>query len=149
MKSMKKLDRFDSRAEALNYIRENVIGIRTPGDAERYLIDHIPKESYYQKKILDYIKANYPRAIAWKEAAGCYSRQGIPDVSACINGRYFGFEVKRPYFGKLSAMQKQTIERIRKAGGVAGVCIFPEDAEELIQEGLYNDDEQETKKGRG
>ena len=43
---MKKLDRFDSRAEALNYIRENVIGIRTPGDAERYLIDHIPKESY-------------------------------------------------------------------------------------------------------
>ena len=129
---IKGLDHFQTKAEALAFIRENVTGC---ADAERYLREHIPKESYYQKKIMDYVKRNYPAAFVWKETAGAYSRQGIPDVSAIIDGRYFGFEVKKPYFGKLSPIQAQTIEKIRSAGGVAGVCVFPEDAERLIQGG--------------
>lgn len=129
---IKGLDRFKTKAEALAFIRKNITGC---ADAERYLREHIPKESYYQKKIMDYVKKSYPTAFVWKEAAGAYSRQGIPDVSAIIDGRYFGFEVKKPYFGKLSPIQAQTIEKIRKAGGIAGVCVFPEDAERLIQGG--------------
>lgn len=132
---MKRLDQFETKAEAIQYIKDNVYGCATTKCAEKYLQDHVPKESAYQKKIIDYVKKAYPAAFVWKEAAGEYSRQGIPDVSAIIEGRYFGFEVKRPYFGKLSAIQEQTIKRIRQAGGIAGVCIFPEDAERLIQEG--------------
>lgn len=132
---MKRLDQFETKAEAIQYIKDNVYGCATTKCAEKYLQENVPKESAYQKKIIDYVKKAYPAAFVWKEAAGEYSRQGIPDVSAIIDGRYFGFEVKRPYFGKLSAIQEQTIKRIRQAGGIAGVCIFPEDAERLIQEG--------------
>ena len=120
---IKGLDRFKTKAEALIFVRENVHGCIS---AERYLQEHVPKESYYQKKIMDYVKTAYPDAFVWKEAA----------VSAVIYGRYYGFEVKRPYFGKLSKIQEQTIRQIQAAGGIAGVCIFPEDAERLIQEGL-------------
>lgn len=129
------LDRFQTKSEALDFVQREVYGCANRKCAEKYLQDHVPKESAYQKKIMDYVKKAYPAAFVWKEAAGEYSRQGIPDVSAIIDGRYFGFEVKRPYFGKLSAIQEQTIKRIRQAGGIAGVCIFPEDAERLIQEG--------------
>lgn len=129
------LDRFQTKSEALDFVQREVYGCANRKCAEKYLQDHVPKESAYQKKIIDYVKKAYPAAFVWKEAAGEYSRQGIPDVSAIIDGRYFGFEVKRPYFGKLSAIQEQTIKRIRQAGGIAGVCIFPEDAERLIQEG--------------
>lgn len=131
---IKALDRWPTKAEALGFVQA-----RTGLDAansEKYLRDSVPKESYYQKKIMDYVKKTYPDAFVWKEAAGAYSQSGIPDVSAIINGRYYGFEVKRPYFGKLSQIQARTIERIRQAGGIAGVCIFPEDAEKLIQEGM-------------
>ena len=120
---IKGLDRFKTKAEALIFVRENVHGCIS---AERYLQEHVPKESYYQKKIMDYVKTAYPDAFVWKEAA----------VSAVIYGRYYGFEVKRPYFGKLSKIQEQTIRQIQAAGGIAGVCIFPEDAERLVQEGL-------------
>lgn len=132
---MKRLDQFETKAEAIQYIKDNVYGCATTKCAEKYLQENVPKESVYQKKIIDYVKKAYPDAFVWKEAAGEYSRQGIPDVSAIIDGRYFGFEVKRPYFGKLSVIQEQTIKRIRQAGGIAGVCIFPEDAERLMQEG--------------
>lgn len=129
-----KIDRFPTREEALQY----VIATHKDYDCKKaldFLRDRVPKESYYQKKIMDYIKKTYPDAFVWKEAAGEYSRQGIPDVSAIIDGRYYGFEVKRPYFGVLSVIQEQTIKKIRAAGGIAGVCVFPEDAERLIQEG--------------
>lgn len=129
-----KIDRFPTTEDAITYIlakHENY----SRKEALDFLRDRVPKESYYQKKIMDYIKKAYPDAFVWKEAAGEYSRQGIPDVSAIIDGRYYGFEVKRPYFGVLSVIQEQTIKKIKAAGGIAGVCIFPEDAERLIQEG--------------
>ena len=83
--------------------------------ADKFIREKMPKESYFQKKILDWIKDNAPNAIAWKEAAGPYSRQGIPDITCIINGRYYGFEVKRPFIVVLSKMQEQTIKQIRKA----------------------------------
>lgn len=131
---MENLDKFKDKESVTEYLKKEK-GFKTVKEVDKYLHDRIPNESYYQKKIMDYVKKAYPDAFVWKEAAGEYSRQGIPDVSAIIEGRYFGFEVKRPYFGKISVIQEQTIKRIRQAGGIAGVCIFPEDAERLIQEG--------------
>ena len=131
---MENLDKFKDKESVTEYLKKEK-GFKTVKEVDKYLHDHIPNESYYQRKIMDYVKKAYPDAFVWKEAAGEYSRQGIPDVSAIIEGKYFGFEVKRPYFGKLSVIQEQTIKRIRQAGGIAGVCIFPEDAERLIQEG--------------
>lgn len=133
---MKRLDQFETKAEAIQYIKENVYGCATTKFAEQYLTQHLPKESYYQEKIIKFIQTTYPDAVVWKEAAGPYSRQGIPDVTAIINGRYFGFEVKRPFVGVLSKIQEQMIKKIRKAGGVAEVVTYPKDVAKVIEEAL-------------
>lgn len=95
--------------------------IRTKAEADKFIREKMPRESYFQRKIIEWIKANVPNAFVWKEAAGPYSRAGIPDVSCIIHGRYYGFEVKRPFIGELSTIQERTIKEIRKAGGRAEV----------------------------
>lgn len=90
------------------------------------------KESFYQAKIIRWLKETYPTAFVWKAAAGPYSQGGIPDICAIINGHFFGFEVKRPEVGRLSKIQDQTIKRINAAGGTAAVVSYPEDAERII-----------------
>lgn len=129
---MRRIDNFESKEAVVEYLKR-ARGFKTSREAERFLMSHLPKESYYQSQIINYLKENYPDAFIWKAAAGPYSRQGIPDVCAVIGGRYYGFEVKRPYIGVLSRIQEQTIERIRAAGGIAGVVCLPEDVERIIE----------------
>ena len=92
------------------------------------------KESFYQARIIKWLRAAYPDAFVWKAQAGPYSRQEIPDICAIINGHFFAFEVKRPEGGKLSAVQAQTIKQINAAGGTALVVSYPEQVEEAIIE---------------
>lgn len=61
-----------------------------------------------------------PNCFCWKEHGGMYGTAGIPDVIACINGRFVAFEVKTET-GKLSRLQEVTLGRIRDAGGKAYV----------------------------
>lgn len=90
------------------------------------------KESYYQSHIIKWLKEQYPDAFVWKAAAGPYSRGGIPDICAIIDGHFFGFEVKRPEVGRLSKIQEQTIREINAAGGTAAVVSYPEQVEKAI-----------------
>ena len=90
------------------------------------------KESFYQAKIVRWLKETYPGAFIWKAAAGPYSRGGIPDICAIIDGHFFGFEVKRPKVGRLSKIQERTIKEINAAGGTAAVVSFPEQVEKII-----------------
>ena len=90
------------------------------------------KESFYQARIIKWLRSAYPDAFVWKAQAGPYSRQGIPDICAIINGHYFGFEVKRPDNGRLSPVQAQTIKQINAAGGTALVVSYPEQVEKAI-----------------
>lgn len=90
------------------------------------------KESFYQAKIIKWLKDTYPRAFVWKAAAGPYSQGGIPDICMVLDGHFFGFEVKRPETGRLSKIQEQTIKKINAAGGVAAVVSYPEQAKEII-----------------
>ena len=83
------------------------------------------KESYYQAKIIKWLREAYPQAFIWKAQQGPYSRQGIPDICAIIDGHFFGFEVKRPEGGELSPVQAQTIKQINAAGGTALVVSGP------------------------
>ena len=92
------------------------------------------KESYYQSRVIKWLKETYPDAFVWKAAAGPYSRQGIPDVCAIINGHFFGFEVKRPEVGRLSKIQEQTIKEINAAGGTALVVTYPAQVQEAIEQ---------------
>ena len=93
------------------------------------------KESWYQAKMIRWLKETYPQAFVWKAAAGPYSRCGIPDVCMVLDGQFYGFEVKRPEVGLLSKIQEQTIKAINAAGGIVGVVSYPEDVERILKGG--------------
>ncbi len=59
-----------------------------------------------------------PECFSWKEHGGMYGTAGLPDIIACIHGRFVAFEVKTPT-GKLTKLQEITIQKIRDAGGHA------------------------------
>lgn len=106
--------------------RRNVMSKKTP----------LHKESFYQAKIMKWLKETYPDAFVWKAQAGPYCRQGIPDICAVIQGQFFGFEVKRPEVGRLSKIQEQTIKEIRAAGGKVAVVSFPSQVQKFIETGV-------------
>lgn len=91
------------------------------------------KESWYQAKIIKWLKEAHPDAFVWKAQAGPYCRQGIPDICAIIDGHFFGFEVKRPEVGRLSKIQERTIQEINDAGGTAAVVSYPADVQRIIE----------------
>jgi hypothetical protein len=71
----------------------------------------------------------------YKIWGGPYQKAGIPDLLGCVNGLFFGLEVKQPGKGKKSKpsdLQKIEIELIQLAGGCAGVVTSPEEAIELV-----------------
>ena len=47
-----------------------------------------------------------------------YGTAGIPDIIACVNGKFYGFEVKTET-GKPTALQQATIRKILDAEGIA------------------------------
>lgn len=89
--------------------------------------------------ILRHLK-NRPRCFAWKTHGGMYGTAGIPDIIACIDGRFYAFEVKQPS-GRLTRLQEVTIEKIRAAGGVAVKVTSVEEVKAAISEegGSYGD----------
>lgn len=126
-----------SRVFTLNemraYLEECTGRTLTAAQADKLLRDTLPKENYFQSAILNWLKETYPAAFVWKVQTGPYARQGVPDICAVIGGRFYGFEVKRPYFGKATRIQQSTMDAINRAGGRAGVVIWPEDAKKLIE----------------
>ena len=130
-----RLDQFPDKAAVIEYLKKEK-GCATVKEAEKYLYQHLPLEPYYQDKIIKFLNTNYPDGVCWKEAAGPYSQRGIPDVTFIKDGRYYGFEVKRPYIGVLSKMQEQKIKQIRAAGGIAAAVCFPEEVRKIIEDNL-------------
>lgn len=128
-------EQFKTKEEIIKYLKEaKDIPCQTNTQAEKYLRGHLPKESYYQDKIIKHIRKLIPSAFVWKASAGPYSRQGIPDICAVINGRYYGFEVKRPFIGVLSKIQEQTIKQIHEAGGEAYVVTYTEEVTRILKQ---------------
>ncbi len=62
---------------------------------------------------------------AWfvKFFANSYTKSGIPDVLACVNGYFVGIEVKAQN-GKPSELQLYNVKKIREAGGFA-IILYP------------------------
>ena len=75
------------------------------------------KEKDIVSSILKFLKS-FPNCFAWKEHGGMYGTAGIPDIIACIDGRFYGFEVKTES-GKTTALQDATIRKILACGGNA------------------------------
>ena len=84
--------------------------------------------------ILRYLKT-VPRCFAWKEHGGMYGTAGIPDIIACIDGRFFAFEVKTSV-GKAMALQAATIRKILACGGTAAVVRSVDEVRAVINGSL-------------
>jgi Holliday junction resolvase len=80
------------------------------------------------------------RILRFLEEAGAYpvkivtgNRAGIPDILACMAGRFVAIEVKVP--GKeATALQAIHLQRIREAGGVAFVAHGADEVREALME---------------
>lgn len=91
------------------------------------------KESDIVKTILRYLKT-VQNCFFWKEHGGMYGTAGIPDIIACIDGRFYGFEVKTDE-GTPTKLQLATIRKINAAGGIAQVVRSVEDVKAVIANG--------------
>lgn len=93
------------------------------------------KESDIVKAITKYLKT-VPGCFCWKEHGGMYGTAGIPDIIACINGLFFGFEVKTED-GKPTKLQEATIRKILAAGGTALVVRSVDEVRTVINGPLH------------
>lgn len=90
-------------------------------------------ESDIVRAILRYLKT-VQNCFFWKEHGGMYGTAGIPDIIACIDGRFYGFEVKTDE-GTPTKLQLATIRKINAAGGIAQVVRSVEDVKAVIANG--------------
>ena len=86
-------------------------------------------------KILNYLKT-VPGCFAWKEHGGIYGTAGIPDIIACIDGRFYAFEVKMPE-GKTTKLQDATIRKILACGGIASVVRSVDEVRAVVNGSLH------------
>lgn len=84
------------------------------------------------RAILQYLRG-LPRCFAWKTHGGMYGTAGIPDVVACIDGRFYAFEVKQTS-GHLTRLQEHTLGKIRAAGGAAEKVVSVGDVKRVLAE---------------
>ena len=89
------------------------------------------KEKAITNQILKYLK-NQPECFVVKEHGGFYGTAGIPDIIGCYKGKFVAFEVKTEK-GKLSKLQEITIEKIRKASGIAFKVTSLEEVKKILK----------------
>jgi hypothetical protein len=74
-----------------------------------------------------------PGCVARKRWGGGYGVAGDPDITGCICGRHFEFEVKRPG-QRPTPLQARRLEEWRRAGAVVGVVESLEQVRALLAE---------------
>lgn len=84
------------------------------------------------KRYLDKLESD-GKAWHMKIHGSMFQKAGVPDIIACINGRFVGIEVKRPG-GIVSEVQKYHIEKINKSGGAAFVAYSIDDVKRKLRQ---------------
>ena len=75
-------------------------------------------ESKVKKQVVEILKG--VGAYYFFPATGGYGRSGVPDIVACIKGKFVGVECKAGR-GKTTALQDRELANIAGAGGAAWV----------------------------
>ena len=87
------------------------------------------EEKRFEQKIKNFLKSQNCYYVKY---FGCgFSRAGVPDILACVNGHFLAIEVKAER-GRVSELQRINIEHINNCGGVA-LVVKPSNFEELKQ----------------
>lgn len=96
-------------------------------------------EKAFEDKIKRFLKARGVYFV--KFFANRMTKTGVPDILACVRGRWVAIEVKAAN-GRASPLQLWNREQIRQAGGIA-IILYPDKFEEfkelvkLIEEGEF------------
>lgn len=105
-----------------------------------------------EKTFENKVKKFFASQGAWhvKFFANSFTKSGIPDILACVNGYFVGIEVKAQN-GKPSELQLYNIRKIREAGGFA-VVLYPSGFEKFkkfildLKQETFNRDMEEVMK---
>ena len=84
------------------------------------------KESAFQKKVIAFLKSKDVWFVKYWAGAQ-YTKQGVPDILACIDGKFHGIELKTDV-GQPSKLQLYNIRKIKESGGEAYI-LRPKDFE--------------------
>ena len=91
------------------------------------------KEKVVENKIKKWLKDK--GYWFFKVHGSIFQPSGIPDILACINGKFVAIEVKRTEGGVVSPLQKAQIAKIKENGGIAGVACSMDEFLEILKEG--------------
>lgn len=84
-------------------------------------------EQDIQSKVINYLKSAGAYIVKTMKA----SKGGTPDVLCCYQGKFYAMEIKRP--GEIpEPLQRYQLEKIQKAGGIAGVVRSVDDAKLML-----------------
>ena len=96
------------------------------------------KEKSFENKVKDFLKdegAWFVKYWSGTSSTGKkFTKDGITDILACVNGWFFGIELKAPT-GKPSDLQLVNLKKIDDAEGF-GILLYPKDFDifkELVQ----------------
>lgn len=62
-----------------------------------------------------------------------FQEAGQPDLIGCVDGQFYGFEVKVPERGKPSKLQLETLREWRREGGICCIVENPEEAVAVVK----------------
>lgn len=94
------------------------------------------KEQDIQKAICKYLESLGNTIATVYTAAGIYSRKGVPDIFACLKGRYLQIEVKKP--GEVPTKAQETfMEGINNCGGIAFYATSVQEVKDKLKEYGY------------
>lgn len=88
------------------------------------------RETPFKQKVEKWLEDNgYWFIKYW--AGARYTKEGIPDILACINGTFYGMELKGDD-GIPTLLQLKNLRDIRKADGI-GVLLYPDDFKSFVE----------------
>ena len=94
---------------------------------------NIPLETSVTKGILKYLKT-VPFCRAEKRHGGAFGNSGKPDITGCICGMRFEFEVKRGPFGyPATDLQKKELAEWDHVGAITAVVYSVDEVRAIIE----------------
>lgn len=89
------------------------------------------KEQTIQHNIIKFLESKGHYVVKVIQA----SKAGVPDLLACINGRFVGLEVKKPDKVKnTSKLQVYNLEKIKESGGRGYIVSSVKEVEDILKE---------------
>ena len=90
-------------------------------------------ETQLKNKVMEHLRKTYGKNIWIYKACDMFT-SGIPDILGVLEGKFIAIELKVGK-NKPTKLQLHTVEKIRKAGGLADVCWSLEEVKEVLKNG--------------